>query len=284
MTIRSPGSSSDRTVRATCRSRLATRWRSTDPPTDLVTTNPICATSSGKTPPRRACTTRSGWATRTPFLTARLKSVDRLIRFPAGSTARDLVVRQSENRGLCGGGRRRWPGLHGCACAAENREPWPDADCSAGRSACPWPRLYLLVMCGASEPVGHANCTPPGSKAPFVQAQLVPARSRRPVAAVPPLTGRPLEGTEVASAGQTTVTGPRPWRSDRRKFTGWHPAGNLLVSRTADRPDLSNYWIVYRRTTIANMLRRREPASLCTPVDNHVDSYGPGFCGIAPSL
>lgn len=162
--MRSAGSSSDRTVRAAWRSRLATRWRSTDPPTDLVTINPICATPSAGTPSCRACTTRSDWATRTPFRTARLKSVDRLIRFPAGSTARDLGVRQSENRGLCGGGRKRWPGLHGCACATENREPWPDADCSAGRSACPWPRLTLLVMCGASDPGDHADCTPPGSK------------------------------------------------------------------------------------------------------------------------
>ena len=281
--MRAGGSNSGSTVRATWRSRLATRWRSTDPPTDLLTINPICEPPSAPSPAGRTCTTRSGWATRTPFLTARLNSVDRLIRYRAGSTALFLRVRQSENRGLCGGGRTRWPGRHECACAAENRAPWPDAGCSAERSACPWPRLHLLVMCGASDPVAHAVCTPPGSKMPLVKAQLVPARSRKPVAAVPPLNGRPPEGTEVASAGQTTMTRGGRWRSDRHQFTGWHPVRNLLVSRTAGSSQSGIYRIAHHRTTIANMLRREALSTLCTPVDKHVDSYRSRFSGTAPT-
>jgi len=161
--MRSAGSNSGMTISATWRIRLATRCRSTAPPTDLATIKPICA--SADCPPwRRAYTTRSDCAARTPFFTVRPNSADRLIRFRAGSTARDLDVRQSENRGPYGGGRRRWHGRPGCAYAAGNREPWPDAGYSAGRSACPWPRLCLLVMCGAPHPVESAYRTSPGSE------------------------------------------------------------------------------------------------------------------------
>jgi len=141
ITMRSAGSNSASTARAAWRSFLATLCRSTAPPTDFVTINPICGESSaGVRISRFACTTRSGCAARTPLRTAKPNSADRLIRLRAGSTARDLYVRQSENRGPCGGGTTRSPDRRGCACAAGNRAPWPAADCSAGRSVCPWPR------------------------------------------------------------------------------------------------------------------------------------------------
>ncbi len=86
ITTRSAGSRSSTTVRATCRNRRATRWRSTAEPTDLPTTKPI----RGPAAPlgsRRRCTTRSGCAARTPCLTVAPNSVDRVIRYCAGSTS-----------------------------------------------------------------------------------------------------------------------------------------------------------------------------------------------------
>ena len=85
ITIRSPASSSSTTPRATWRSRLATRCRCTALPTDFPTTRPILGASSSTD--RSACTTRSGWTARTPRLTVNPKSVDRVIRYRAGSTA-----------------------------------------------------------------------------------------------------------------------------------------------------------------------------------------------------
>ncbi len=41
---------------------------------------------------------------------------------------------------------------------------------------------------------------------------------------------RPSEGTEVASAGQTTTAPGRGRRLHHRAFTGWHPRRNLLAS------------------------------------------------------
>lgn len=141
ITIRSVGPNSASTSRAAWRSLRATLCRSIDPPTDLVTISPICAESPAALGNwRLACTTRSGCAARTPLRTAKPKSADRLIRLRAGSTTRGLCVRQSENRGPCGGGTTQSPDRRGCACAAGIREPWPAADCSAGRSVCPWPR------------------------------------------------------------------------------------------------------------------------------------------------
>jgi len=164
ITMRSDGSNSASNARTACRSFLATRCRSTAPPTDLVTTKPICGESpGGEWIWRLACTTRSGCAARTPLRTAKPKSADRLIRLGAGSTTRDLCVRQSENRGPCGGGTTRSPDRRGCACAAEIREPSPAADCSAGRSVCPWPRRSLLVTSGGAAP-GGAGAHPRTSK------------------------------------------------------------------------------------------------------------------------
>src|SRR5215212_1673807 len=89
MTIRSAGSRSSITERATCRSRRATQWRCTDPPTDFETTRPTLGPSSSNAAHRHACTTMSGCAARTPRLTVAPNSVDRVIRLRAGSTALD---------------------------------------------------------------------------------------------------------------------------------------------------------------------------------------------------
>ena len=87
ITTRSPGSSSSMTVLATWRSRRATRWRWTAVPTDFETTRPTRGPSEELA--RNACTTRSGCTARTPLLTVVPNSVDRVIRYRAGSTAQD---------------------------------------------------------------------------------------------------------------------------------------------------------------------------------------------------
>ena len=88
ITMRSSGLSSARTVRATCRSRRETWWRCTALPTAFDTTRPIRGPSSPPTV-RRACTTISGCAARTPCLMVAPNSADRVIRYWAGSTPRD---------------------------------------------------------------------------------------------------------------------------------------------------------------------------------------------------
>ena len=50
-------------------------------PTDFDTTRPILGASVRSPADRRECTTKSGWAARTPWLTVSPKSVDRVIRY-----------------------------------------------------------------------------------------------------------------------------------------------------------------------------------------------------------
>lgn len=88
ITTRSAGSRSAIRLRATCLSRRATRWRCTALPTALDTTRPIRGPSEVFA--RTACTTRSGCAARTPLLMVVPNSVDRVIRYRAGSTAQTL--------------------------------------------------------------------------------------------------------------------------------------------------------------------------------------------------
>jgi hypothetical protein len=85
---------------------------------------------------------------RRPYLTVAPKSVERRIRYRAGSTCVLSVVKQSTSAGLCGADRRRSRARRGCAFAAGNRALGPGGGCSAGRSACPWPRHTLLVASG----------------------------------------------------------------------------------------------------------------------------------------
>src|ERR1700733_4347200 len=86
ITIRSPGSSSVITLRATWRSRRATRCRCTADPTDFPTTSPIRGPGSLSWSHRFACTTMSRSTARTPFFTVEPNSADRVIRCRAGST------------------------------------------------------------------------------------------------------------------------------------------------------------------------------------------------------
>jgi len=68
----------------TPRSRRATWWRTTDPPTPLLTISP---TRAGSAPSRgRTWSTRVGLGARRPVRTAAVKSVRRCIRCAAGST------------------------------------------------------------------------------------------------------------------------------------------------------------------------------------------------------
>lgn len=146
MTTRSAGSNSARSPLAACRSRRATRCRSTEPPTDLATMRPTWGEpASNPSSDRRACTTMDRCGARTPCRTARSNSVDRVIRFRAGSTPRRLEFRQSASRGLCGAAQSQSPGPLGFASAGGNHGPWPVGDCSAGTSVCPWPRPFLLI-------------------------------------------------------------------------------------------------------------------------------------------
>lgn len=91
---------------------------------------------------RRTYTIASGWTMRRPCLTVASNSVDRLMRLPADSTAAKpaVTIRQSTHGGLCGADSTRWIARPGCASAAGNRERGLGAGCSAGKSACPWPR------------------------------------------------------------------------------------------------------------------------------------------------
>lgn len=129
--------------RATCRNRRATRCRSTAVPTDLAIINPTRGLlQSCDCVPRRTWTTTSGCTVRTPYLTVASNSVDRLMRLRADSTAKKpaATIRQSVRGGPYGAGRTRWLARPGYASAVENHERGLDAGCSAGRSACPWPR------------------------------------------------------------------------------------------------------------------------------------------------
>lgn len=153
-TMRSPGSNSSTIARATCRSRRATRCRSTDPPTDFATIKPINGAVLGVWLAwRRAYTTIAGCDARTPSRTARPNSADRLIRYLAGSTVRCPEFKRSVNRGPCGAARSRSLGPPESACAGESHGPWPADGCSAGMSACPWPRRFLLITIGSLDPV-----------------------------------------------------------------------------------------------------------------------------------
>lgn len=64
------------------------------------------------------------------------------MRLRAGSTANKPVgqIRQIARGDPCGGDQTRWLARPGCACVTGNRAREPGAGCSAGKSACPWPR------------------------------------------------------------------------------------------------------------------------------------------------
>ena len=164
-----------------------------------------------------------------------------------------LRIKQSENDAPCGAGRSRWRVRPGCACAAGNHEPAPGAGCSAGRSACPWPRLSLLVASGGRVRVVMPAGIPGRTRPPLVSlvSLVTGAVPEDPVAAVSPTFGRLFEGTDVTCAGQTAPSGARTgctiyWCHTRHANVGgpeipaipmlqngWHPRGKLLASARA---------------------------------------------------
>ncbi len=136
--------------RATCRSRRATRWRSTAEPTALPITSPTrgAVPSSGSLP-RRTWMMTSGCTMRIPRFTAASNSVDRLMRLRAGSTAGkpDVAIRQITRGGPYGADWTRWNARHGYASASGSHARGLGAGYSAGRSACPWPRRSPRCVC-----------------------------------------------------------------------------------------------------------------------------------------
>jgi hypothetical protein len=146
-------------VRATCRSRRATRWRSTAEPTGLAMISP----TRGPLPvslllPRLTFTTMSGCTVRSPYFSVASNSADRLMRLRAGSTAKPgVAIRQIARGGPCDAGRRRSNVQRECASADGNRARGLGAGCSAGRSACPWPRdSPRRIELKRSEPSGRS--------------------------------------------------------------------------------------------------------------------------------
>jgi hypothetical protein len=93
ITTRSAWSRPLNTVRATCRSRRATRCRSTAEPTGLAMIKPMRGPVPSSSRARRTWTMTSRCTVRLPNFTVSSNSVDRLMRLRAGSTARNLSFR-----------------------------------------------------------------------------------------------------------------------------------------------------------------------------------------------
>ena len=171
---------------------------------------------------------RSGCAARIPCFTVTSNSVDRLMRLRAESTARKPVVTRS--------GRKRAAALtppaghdrtarHGSASATGSRVRGLGAGCSAGRSACPWPRHSPRCVFHVSRhPAARVYTRLAGRS----ESGLATAGRRGPqafatrVAAVSPTFGRLFEGTDESSPGQT-------WPSQRRPHK--LPDGNFPPAR-----------------------------------------------------
>ena len=196
-------------VRATCRSRRATRWRSTAEPTVLAMINPTRGPVSSGSHARRTWTMTSGCTVRMPYFTVASNSVDRLIRLRAGSTAEkpDVAIRQIARDGHYGAGWTGWSARHAYASASGSRARGLGAGCSAGRSACPWPRRSprcLWLNYSSHPPTTLVDCVRPRVARRWVLllAGAVPGHTIW-VAAVSPTFGRLFEGTERSSLGQT---------------------------------------------------------------------------------
>ncbi len=161
----------------------------------------------------------SGCAARTPLLTVAPKSVDRVIRCCAGSTALDLRrITQSASGGPYDAGWTRSTGRRGSASAAETHAPAHGAGCWAERSACPWPRLSLLVAFGNHIRRTGLDAIAVGKLFVRSLAGAVSAKftDRSRVATF----GRLFEGTDEISLGQTSAGDP----------------GNVDISHSSHRP------------------------------------------------
>jgi hypothetical protein len=219
------------TSRAACRNRRATRCRCTADPTDRETISPTFGASAVVPSPRRTYITRSGCTARVPCLTVASKSVDRVMRFRAESTAvtPGLKIKQSASGVPCDADRTRSPGPPWYASAAGTRARANGAGYSAERSACPWPRLsprciWHRVPTGTACRRVTLALTKPGKALCLAGIRRGP-RAKARIAAESPTFGRLYEGTDRCSPGQTTPVGPsaRP-----RYFTATTPATGPL--------------------------------------------------------
>jgi hypothetical protein len=136
-TTSDPAGSLSSLERVRWRSRRLTRFRTTDPPTALDTTNPTLA-GADETASGRRCTTRVRRPARLPPRTATVNSPPVRIRWVAGSTRSTATgqVRRRARRGPYGDEPRGWRDRLACACAAGSRASWLGAGCWAGTSAC----------------------------------------------------------------------------------------------------------------------------------------------------
>ena len=149
-----PASRSSMTVRATWRSRRATRWRCTALPTDFETTRPILGPVVVD---RMAQRVHDEVGLHCPHpLTDRGTELGRprhpVPRRKHRARSLNVGITQSASGGPCCAGSTRSPGLPGSASAAGSRAHARGAGCSAEKSACPWPRLSLLVPSGVRSP------------------------------------------------------------------------------------------------------------------------------------
>ena len=153
--------------------------------------------------------TMSGCTVRFPCLTVASKSVDRVMRLRAESTAvtPESRIRQSVNDGPCHADSTRSPGRPWSASSAENRAHGHGAGYSAGRSACPLPRFSPCCIWHRARhgfPCRWVTLSPRCLDRPCVSlvtgaASALDAR----IAAVSPTFGRLYEGTDRRSPGQT---------------------------------------------------------------------------------
>ncbi len=127
-------------------------------------------------------------------------------------------------------GRKRSPGPPVSASAAETHGPAHGAGCWAERSACPWPRLSLLVASG-----NHIRRT--GLEAIPVGKLFVSLANRRGLRVLfsdrsrVTTYGRLFEGTDEISLGQTHIRGHRKHlishSSNRSRAAEKLPPGNV---------------------------------------------------------
>ena len=254
ITTRSAGSSSSITARATCRSRRATRCRCTALPTafDDHQTDPRVRVAGVAASTQRV---HDEVGLHRPHPLTDCGTEFRRPRHPVPRRkhrARSCVESRSQLAAtLATPARTRSPGRPGSASAAGTRAPAHGAGCWAERSACPWPRLSLLVAFGTRT---HADdVMPVGTRSPLVSSSVSLA-SRRGLQKILVRSriatfGRLFEGTDEISLGQTSVRALARNRSHRHSShrasampkispramlqNGWHSDRKLLASGNA---------------------------------------------------
>ncbi|CAN5171596.1 hypothetical protein BH11ACT7_BH11ACT7_11640 [soil metagenome] len=218
ITTRSDGSSSSIMVRAIWRSLRATRWRSTADPTDLDTTKPTRGPSLLPSS-RRTWTTMSGWAARTPRFTVAPKSVDRVIRYCAGSKVPTTRANQavSERRPLrrrsvtiARPARVRIRSRNPCTRARRRLFGWnvrlPLA--TAVSPCCVWPPSLHPLSRASTMAVCLSSCVLPSNRRGSHGPSFPRTEDQSGFATVPPTFGRLFEGTDVSALGQTCALSP----------------------------------------------------------------------------